>query len=292
MIKIITPATTANMGPGFDCIGMALKLYNTLWVEESEKDLEIEILRRQPLSIPEDETNLIYKTIKGFYEKVGQSLPGIHMMQEDEIPLTRGLGSSAACVVSGLLAANALSGANLSKEELLQMAARMEGHPDNAAPALLGGVVVGAMKDGRLSYSRLETPHLSRLSFAVLVPEFPLSTEEARRVLPLMYSREDAVFNASRAALLVAALMQGQFDLLECAADDRIHQPYRGKIIPGMSEVFESCMNAGAKAVFLSGAGPTAIAITASKDFSPKLPNGWELNFLEPDLTGASVYFN
>jgi homoserine kinase len=192
-------------------------------------------------------------------------------------------------VVSGLLAANELSGVRLSREEILQMAARIEGHPDNAAPALLGGVVVGAMAKGRLYCSKLNTPHLKRLKFALIVPDFPLPTEEARRILPDSCSREDAVFNASRAALLVAALMQGEFGLLECAADDRLHQPYREKIVPGMAEIFAECRGKGALATFLSGAGPTLIAVAADENFSPRLPKGWSLRFAQPDESGAQV---
>jgi homoserine kinase len=288
MVKITTPATTANMGPGFDSIGMALKVRNVLFAEESDS-LDIEVRMPQDLPVPTGEDNLIYRTVKGFYDEAGLPLKGLRMIQEDAIPLTRGLGSSAACVVSGLLAANALSGAGLSKQDLLQMAARLEGHPDNAAPALLGGVVVGAMDNGKLYCSKLKTPYLSKLKFALMIPSFPLPTEEARRVLPESYSREDAVYNASRAALLVAALMQGEFDLLGCASSDRLHQPYRSKIVPGMDGIFGECMRKGAKAVFLSGAGPTLIALALDESFSPELPKGWKLRFVEPDEDGAFV---
>jgi homoserine kinase len=286
MIKVTTPATTANLGPGFDSIGMALSVTNTLCAEESDS-LSIEVRMPQVPPIPTDEDNLIYKTIKGFYDELGFSFPGVHMIQEDNIPLTRGLGSSAACVVSGLLAANALSGAGLSKEDLLQMAARLEGHPDNAAPAMLGGIVVGAMRGQRLYCSRLDAPGLDRLNFALLIPDFPLPTEKARNVLPSSYSREDAVFNASRAALLVAALAQGEHDLLECAFEDRFHQPYRSALIPNMAEIFSECKRAGALATFLSGAGPTLISVTKDLRFCPSLPSGWKLQFVAPSAEGA-----
>jgi homoserine kinase len=268
---------------------MAFQLYNTLWLETAEKP-HIEVRRQEAgEAIPTDENNLIYKTIRFFFETIGRTMPGIHMIQEDQIPLTRGLGSSAACVVSGLLGANALSGAQLSHEDLLQMAARLEGHPDNAAPAFLGGVVVGAMENGILSYCRLETPDLTKLRFAMMIPNFPLSTEMARQTLPEMYSREDAVYNASRTALLTAALTSGRFDLLKTAMADRLHQPYRQKMIPGMKEIIEECEKSGALSVFLSGAGPTLAAVTDNENFAPELPDNWTLRWLTPDMRGAVI---
>ncbi|MDR3239231.1 MAG: homoserine kinase [Clostridiales bacterium] len=289
MFKIQTPATAANKGSCFDCVGMAFQLYNTLWLETAEKP-HIEVRRQEAgEAIPTDENNLIYKTIRFFFETIGRTMPGIHMIQEDQIPLTRGLGSSAACVVSGLLGANALSGAQLSHEDLLQMAARLEGHPDNAAPAFLGGVVVGAMENGILSYCRLETPDLTKLRFAMMIPNFPLSTEMARQTLPEMYSREDAVYNASRTALLTAALTSGRFDLLKTAMADRLHQPYRQKMIPGMKEIIEECEKSGALSVFLSGAGPTLAAVTDNENFAPELPDNWTLRWLTPDMRGAVI---
>jgi len=289
-VKITTPATTANMGPGFDCIGMALQLHNTLIIEETEHGLLIE--NRSDLQIPLDKRNLIYVTIENFYKRFGKKVPGLHLIQNDSIPLTRGLGSSAACIVSGLFAANEISGAGLSRDGLLQMAAEIEGHPDNVAPAFLGGIVAGVMDAGNLVYCKLDAPKLKELAFAVIIPDFPLPTEQARLILPKYYHREDVVFNASRTALLTAALINGRFDLLRTAMQDTIHQPYRSKIIPGMDDIINECLDQGALGVFLSGAGPALIAVVPygqSGGFHPELPPGWILRFIEPDYHGARI---
>ncbi len=302
MLKIRVPATTANLGPGFDSIGLAFKLYNHIWIEtlpEGSEQLVIDIKRYEE-DIPRDESNLIYKSMKRFYDEVGikKPLPPIKIVQEDYIPITRGLGSSAACIVGGLFAANELSGANLSRHELTRIAAKVDGHPDNSTPAIMGGIVVGAMDGENLDYIKIDTDALTKngLSFSVMVPDFHLSTEKARSVLPKTYSQKDAVFNASRSALLVAALLTGNFDKLMVAMDDRLHQPYRQQFIPGMDEIFAKCKALGAKGVFLSGAGPTLIAANnrpffnvEMKDFLSTLPNKWELIELEPDNNGVVV---
>lgn len=300
MIKIRVPATTANMGPGFDSIGMAFKLYNHIWVEEMPEGangLTIEIKSNQD-GIPKDETNLIYTSMQRFYIEAGitKPMPPIKITQEDYIPMTRGLGSSAACIVGGLFAANELSGAGLSKHELAVMAAKIEGHPDNSTPAILGGIVVGALNGESLDYIKIDSSRLvqDKLSFSVMIPDFRLSTEKARGVLPPSYSMKDAVFNASRSALMVASLLTGDFDKLLTAMDDRLHQPYREKIIPGMQEIFAEAKRLGAKGIFLSGAGPTLIAVNdrpffnvEMKDFLSTLPNNWTLSELEPDNNGT-----
>jgi len=288
MLVISTPASTSNMGPGFDCIGMAFQLYNTLTVKEAESGLLIESKSSQ--LIPLDNKNLIYITIENFYKEIGDKMPGLHIIQDDNIPLARGLGSSAACIVSGLMAANELSGSGLSREELLQIATNIDGHPDNVVPAFLGGVAVGVMDSGKLCYHKLEVPRLNELAFAVMIPNFPLPTEHARSILPKKYSRDDVVFNASRSALLTAALTNGNFGLLKTAMQDAIHQPYRSKLVPGMDDIFKECLNQGALGVFLSGAGPTIIAVVSSEQtnsFQPCLPQGWALCFIEPDFDGA-----
>ncbi|MDR1000881.1 MAG: homoserine kinase [Clostridiales bacterium] len=288
MIKVTTPATSANLGPGFDCMGMAFCLYNTLQVEEIAQGVKIDNWGDQ--TIPQDESNLIYVTIKNFYERIGKKLPGLHFVQDDHIPMIRGLGSSAACIVSGLLAANALSGAEMTRDELLQIAAEIEGHPDNAVPAFLGGIAVGAMQNEKLYFAKLNVARLCELKFCVMVPAFTLATERARQVLPEKYTRVDAIFNISRAALLTAALTNGDFDLMKAAFDDKIHQPYRGKLIPCMESIFKEALSHGALGVFLSGAGPTLVAVTLSETrFS--LPTGWTQVYLKPDMRGARVEF-
>jgi len=300
MIHIQTPATTANMGPGFDSIGMALQMYNHLWVEETESGLVIEN-KRPETRVPTDERNLIYASMLRFFKETGKAVPfrGLRLIQEDNIPQTRGLGSSAACIVSGLAAANALSGGALSKRELAEMASKLEGHPDNATPAVLGGMIVAAMAgQDKLEYVKLDTAGMvaTGLRFGVMIPNFALSTEKARKALPDMYTRADVVFNTSRAALMVAAVCAGDYGLLATAMDDRVPQPYRSEHIPGMNEIFAQAKELGAKGVFLSGAGPTLIAVYDSNEVRNGLTaclrtmkDTWMLLELEPDTEGVIV---
>ena len=297
MIKVKVPATTANMGPGFDSIGMALTMYNIAYAEEIEKGLEIIIQDGNP-SIPTDESNLIYKTICYFYDNIGKPVPGIRIVQQDSIPHTRGLGSSAACIVAGLHIANAMSHSFFSKEELVQMAAQIEGHPDNTTPALLGGMTIGAMNEKDMKYVKVHVP--DTLHFAVMIPDFTLSTELAREALPKSVSLKDAVFNASRAALLAASMMSGDMDNLELASQDCLHQPYRSKLIPHMDEILEQAKRYGAKGSFLSGAGPTLLAIIKNVvDFRREmvayletLDQNWQVQMLQADNEGAKVWVN
>lgn len=297
MIHIRVPATSANMGPGFDSIGVALQLYNHLWVEEIPEGVEIEIRKEQPIAIPTDESNLIYQTMRKLYDAKGLNMPGVRLIQSDDIPMVRGLGSSAACIVGGLMAANELAGRPCTKEELAEMAAQMEGHPDNSNPAFFGSMVVGALGEKNMKHVRLELP--DDLFFAIMVPDFPVSTERSRSVLPKDYSRSDVVFNVSRAALLVASLMTGKFENLEMAMEDKIHQPYRKELIPHMEDIFAKAKESGAMACYLSGAGSTLMAMV-TKDkaetfrnqmsaYFTALPNNWQLTLLKPDLEGAVV---
>lgn len=297
MIHIRVPATSANMGPGFDSIGVALTLYNHIWVEEIPSGVQIEIKKEQPIPIPTDENNLIYRTMQHFYTQKNLPMPGVHIIQSDDIPMVRGLGSSAACIVGGLLAANALAGNPCTKDELAVMAANLEGHPDNSNPAIFGSLVVGAMEEKNMKHVRLELPE--DLIFAIMVPDFPVSTEKARGVLPDAYSRSDVVFNVSRAALLVASLLTGKYDNLKMAMQDCVHQPYRKVLIPHMEDIFAQAEQNGALACYLSGAGSTLMAmITKDKadafqkamtDYLATLPHHWQLQLLQPDMEGAAV---
>lgn len=297
MIKVKVPATTANMGPGFDSIGMALGMYNIVYAEEIEEGLEI-IVQDGNKDIPTDETNLIYKTICAFYENIHQPVPGLRIIQQDSIPHTRGLGSSAACIVAGLHIANALSHSFFSKEELVQMAAQLEGHPDNTTPALLGGMTIGAMNSEDMKYVKVHVAE--NLHFAVMIPDFTLSTELARGVLPETVSLKDAIFNTSRAALLTASMLTGDMDNLELAMQDRLHEPYRAKLIPHMEEILEKARFYGAKGTFLSGAGPTLLAVVKNVvafrremvGYLNGLENKWQVQMLQADNEGAKVWIN
>ena len=297
MMHIKVPATSANMGPGFDSIGIALELYNHLWFEEIEEGVEIIVKRKQEIEIPTDKNNLIYKTMVDFFAQTGNVMPGVRLIQEDYIPMVRGLGSSAACIVAGLLAANHLSGRHYCREQLAQIAAKIEGHPDNSNPAFFGSMVVGALDQNEMRYVRLDVP--KELVFAIMVPDFPVSTEASRKVLPDRYTKKDAVFNASRAALLVASMYTGKYENLSMAMQDRIHQPYRNQLIPNMDRIFKAAKNYGALATYLSGAGSTLMAVLTeekAEEFQQKMkaylkaiPNEWELTLLKPDTKGAQL---
>ena len=297
MIHIQIPATSANMGPGFDSIGIAVQLYNHIWVEEQTTGLTIEVKRQQAIPVPTDETNLIYQTMKYFYDQKGLKMPGIHIIQEDYIPMVRGLGSSAACIVGGLFAANELAGGICDRDELAQIAAQLEGHPDNSNPAIFGSMVVGALNEKEMKHVRLELPE--DLIFAIMVPDCPVSTAKARAVLPDAYSRADMVFNASRAALLIGSMMAGKYENFDMAMEDRVHQPYRAALIPGMDEIFAHAKDFGAAASYLSGAGSTLMAMVTkdkAEEFERKmsaylqtLEHNWELTLLKPDMEGVKI---
>ncbi|WP_366922333.1 homoserine kinase [Metallumcola ferriviriculae] len=264
MVRVRVPATTANMGPGFDTIGMALELYNYLEMDVIPSGLEFDISGEGSESIPRDETNVVYQAAVRVFEKNGDEPTGLKIKQENQIPASRGMGSSAAAIVAGMVAANELAGGKLTEGQLLELAVAMEGHPDNVAPAMLGGVVVSAVLDERLFYRKIKPPQ--QLSMVLAVPDFTLSTSIARDVLPLNVPVKDAVFNVSRASLLVLALIQEDYQLLGQMMDDKLHQPYRVNLVPGMQAVFDAAKRSGALAVALSGAGPALVAFVTDKD--------------------------
>ena len=300
MIHVKVPATSANLGPGFDCIGIAFSVYNRIWVELSDRtDVKVIIKNNSPKNrIPLNEDNLIYTTMQRFYDEAGiGKLPAVMITQEDDIPLTKGLGSSAACVAAGLLAANALSGGKLNKKDICDLAARLEGHPDNSTPALVGGLVIGAMSDVALNYIKIIPK--DDLLFMAMIPDFQLSTQKARSVLPKNVAIEDAVFNISHAALMAAAFSCGDNSMLAAAMEDRLHQPHRAPLIPGMDGIIKAAKDNGALGAYLSGAGPSIIAVCdggAANGFYEKmdgylrqLHNVWTLVPLTPDIRGAEV---
>ena len=258
MVRVQVPATTANMGPGFDTLGMALKLYNIIEIEETSGDLVIDVEGDGADLIPRDQGNIVYIAAARVFKLRGYSPAGLRIKIINNIPLARGLGSSASAIVGGLVGANIISGSQLSEKELLNMAVDLEGHPDNVAPALLGGIVVSTTDDGEVKYCKIDPP--VKLKCVVAVPDFQLSTKLAREVLPQSISISDAVFNIGRTAMLVTALIKQDFSLLSTAMEDRIHQPYRANLIPGMKKVFAAARLAGARGITLSGAGPTLIA--------------------------------
>ena len=259
-IFVKVPASTANLGPGFDTLGMALSLY--IWIEMSvskESETSIHLYGGEWNGIAKDKSNLVYKVAQLVFNEAGVTLPELTISMYSEIPLTRGLGSSASAIVGALVAANALIGTPLSDDRLFQIATQIEGHPDNVGASLFGGIVVSAWDGIRAAKVRLE-PH-ARLEVLVAVPSFRLSTEKARHALPTHISMKDVVFNLGSSSLLVAALASGQFDLISFAMRDRLHQPYRTALIPGMAEILEKATEYGALGAALSGAGPTLLAL-------------------------------
>ena len=291
MIKVTEPATSANIGPGFDSLGLALNISNTYSVEEIDEGLVIEGCDLKYAN----QDNLTYLAMIKCFEKVGYKPKGIKIVIESDIPVARGLGSSATCIVGGLIAANKISGCKLNKDELLDMATEMEGHPDNVAPALLGGMVVSVHED-KVYYSKIKVA--PGIKFLALIPDFELSTKKARSILPKVIPHSDAVFNVGRVALMVSALQNGEFDLLKVAGQDKLHQHYRGTLINGYEEILNKSMELDAKCVFLSGAGPTILVAVDQDDneikenlreFLDKLRIRWEIKELKIDQDGAKV---
>ncbi|MGG1515795.1 homoserine kinase [Paenibacillus oryzisoli] len=257
-VRVKVPASTANLGPGFDSLGMALNLY--AWIDMAVADrTTVELIGDQMNGIPTDKSNLIYKVAQMVFAEAGVSIPELSISMYSEIPLTRGLGSSASAIVGALAAANALIGSRFSTYELFQMASRLEKHPDNVGASLYGGIVVAFWDDERAESIRLEPD--SRLDVLVAIPDFQLSTEKARGVMPTQVAMKDAVYNLSHSSLFVAALATGNLGMIRHAMKDRLHQPYRASLIPGMQTLLDESENYGALGVALSGAGPTMLAL-------------------------------
>lgn len=264
-VTVKVPATSANLGPGFDCLGMALDFYNTVSVEVGH-DFHISISGEGADVIPRGRDNRIYASVALFYEKLRRTLPDMAITCYNEIPLGRGLGSSASAIVAGLMAANVLCGKPLSLRELATLGASLEGHADNVVPALLGGCQIVVQDEGELIPFSIPFPE--GLRAVLFIPDFQMPTDESRALLPRQVSRADAVFNIGRVALLVASLSTGRLDHLAIATQDRLHQPARQALFPAMSKIFQAALSAGAKGVFLSGGGPTILALTEEQGTS------------------------
>ena len=260
-VRVRVPGTSANCGPGFDCLGLACTVYNDLELRLTrEPGLSITMTGEGATNIPCDNRNIVWRSAQYLLEKAGKDKEyrGAVIHMENRVPLSRGLGSSATAIVAGLTAANALIGNPFNRREILQFATDIEGHPDNVAPAIFGGFTVNAVTNGRVDcFSFL--PRF-RMKFVVAVPNFPLSTRMARKVLPTEVPMKDAILNIGRASMLVAALTRGNERYLRLGLDDALHQPYRAELIPGMYDVFKAARRAGAAGATLSGAGPCLIA--------------------------------
>jgi homoserine kinase len=257
-VKIRVPATSANLGPGFDCLGLALSLHLEVSASPAERDT---FVYRGQGQVDDSPDNLVHQGFRAVYAKLGCEPPAVSFQADNPIPLARGLGSSSAALVAGAALADALTGHALGRDGVFQLCANLEGHPDNVGPAVYGGFTVAALAtDGEYVSQRFKVPESWQLLFAV--PDFELLTSKARAILPQVVSRADAVFNASRTALWTLAVALDEPELLRTAAQDRIHEPYREVLVPGLAKCREELLETGAQAAYLSGAGPTLAAIS------------------------------
>ena len=292
MFKIKVPGTCANMGPGFDTLGLALNLYNTYNIEEIESGLEIKGCEMKFAN----EKNLVYTSMLHCFKKIGYVHKGIRIHMDSEIPVSRGLGSSAACILGGVLGANLIAGNLLNREEIFNLATEIEGHPDNIAPALFGGLVVSITEGEDIYYNKIDIH--KGIKYVALIPDFTLSTRDARAVIPKTIDFKDAIFNVSRVSLLLSSLVNGEFHLLKYGVKDALHQNYRGKLFPEFFHIIKTCEELGSLGSILSGAGPTIMNIVREEDhdFREKiekklksLGHKWEIKELHIDSCGAII---
>lgn len=291
MITVRVPATSANLGPGFDCLGIAFKLYSFFSFKEIPKGLVITGCDEEY----QNEKNLVYTSFRKTMDYLNFNVSGIEINIKSDIPVSRGLGSSAACIIGGVMGANAIAGNPLSKEEIFKICNEIEGHPDNIAPGIYGGFTASMVEEGvpyTVSYDISQ-----KLYFCALIPDFMLSTSEARAVLPEKVPRSDAVYNVSRVAVLLKGLEMGDKTIISKSLSDKLHEKYRSPLIKEYEEVKKICREHGNTAMFISGAGPTIMNITDDANFGKrieeqikKLKSNWAMKLLETDTAGAVVF--
>jgi len=292
MFEIKVPATSANMGPGLDTLGVAFKLYNRFIVEEIETGLEI-------LGCDEkfaNSNNLVYRSMLKIFEKIERAPKGVRLTFKTDIPVSGGLGSSATCILAGVAAANRLCGDILTKQDILDFACEIEGHSDNVSPALFGGMTVSIMNEGSTHYNKI--PISGGIKFCALIPKLQLSTEDSRAVLPKTIPLENAVYNVGRVSMLIVSLVNGDYKGVKLACKDKLHQPYRMGLIKNYLEITSFVKESEALGVFLSGAGPTIMVMLKKDDnntqeelkiFLKGLPGNWETLNLEIDEAGLEI---
>lgn len=297
MLKIKVPGTTANIGPGFDAIGIALELFNYYTIEKKEDGVQ-EVAWDSNIPAITDDENYSYLALIRTLKKFGKENLGFKLTMGDcEVPVSRGIGSSASAIVGGIYAANYIMGDTLTVKDIADIATEIEGHPDNAVPAVLGGMIVSVVdRDGTVINSRVKFP--DTIDFVVMIPNFKLSTEEARLALPDDYSIKESVFNLSRTALLVNALNNGELENLRAAIDDKLHQPFRAPLIEGAEDIFAKSKELGALGEFISGAGPTLISLIKKGDkkfiddmrsYLDTLEIDWDLRVMNICMDGTST---
>lgn len=276
------PASTANLGPGFDSLGMAFSLFAWVGLRPSNRTT-VSLIGDNLAGVPKDKSNLVYEVAQAVFAKTGVQAPELDIWIKSDIPLTRGLGSSASAIVGALVAANELAGGALSADELFTMATALENHPDNVGASLFGGIVAAAWDGSRAAAVRLEPP--AGMNVLVAIPAFELATKKARHVLPESVSMKDAVFNVSHSSLLTAALATGKLDVLKTAMRDRLHQPYRAPLIPGMETILQEAGDNGALGAVLSGAGPTLLLLVDDNGRQ----NGQVESFVRDVMDGVGI---
>ena len=290
------PASTTNLGPGFDVLGLALKLYSTVEIEETDSGVRIIVHGVDQDKISTSTDNLAFESANYIFQRVGYQPKGIKLTITNGIPAIRGLGGSGTAILGGLLSANAICGDPFSPDQILDFAVEREGHPDNITASLLGGLTVAVVDKKNVKAVKLSPPEDLRVVIAI--PDYTLSTKEAREVLPQNLDLKSAIYNVSRSSLLVAAVATGKLDMLNVAMQDLLHQPHRAKLIPGFEDVCNSAIQAGALSAALSGAGPSiaAYCITSEDQIANVMIDAFaenglnaEAKILEVDSAGATV---
>ena len=311
-VSVKVPATTANIGPGFDCLGMALPIYNTITIEETVlpgTGIEINVIAESAAidelsleHIPLDENSLVYKAVELLYNSIGQTPSELKINIHSNIPVARGLGSSASVIVGALIAANELLGKPADEVALLSIACEIEGHPDNITPAIVGGLVLSSQEDdGSVIYRKLNWP--TEWAITVCVPDFELSTDIARSVLPKEVPMKDAIFNAQRLRMFVQAVNTKDAELMKLALKDRLHQPYRMKLVPGLDKIMDNLRHIDSVlGCVLSGAGSSILVISEKNDLDKIrgiVKDTWtdqniksDIKTLNIEQTGAQIVSN
>ena len=292
------PASTTNLGPGFDVLGLALQLYSTITLQITENGAEVVVSGVDTEKIPSNPEHIAFQAAESIFKRSGTQQPkGLKLSIINGIPAIRGLGGSGTAILGGLLTANVLCGNPFSRSELLNFATAIEGHPDNVAASLYGGLVISMQEDEHIHTIQLECD--PNLHVVLAIPEFTLSTQKARDILPKSVDFADAIHNISRSALLVASIATGKLEMLPVAMKDKLHQPYRSTLIPGFADVVEAATSAGALSTALSGAGPTiaAYCLENMEQVGNQMQEAFgqhgitcEIKVLRTDIEGVTVW--
>ena len=292
MVRVTVPATSANMGSGYDSIGIALELYNVIDLAEND---HIDISDKNGQYVPQDESNLIYQCAKRVYDECGKPLSGLTIVEDCAIPQTRGLGSSSACTVAGIMGAAALTGRIVGRAEAVSIATEMEGHPDNVAPAIMGSLVCSFTPQGELP-NCIRYNVNPNLRFVTVIPPYEVKTEEARKIVPQEVPLSTAVWQMGRISGLTRGLESGDVRLIAAACDDKIQEPFRRELIPDYDEVRDVCLNGGAATLWISGSGSTLMAVTddglVAESLRARLQSmhpDFQVHVLECDTQGVRI---